>query len=38
LIGQPVFAAMHLKNRTAPLQKRLVQLIQRRLSGTGSAG
>jgi LysR family transcriptional regulator, flagellar master operon regulator len=29
VLDQPVFAAMHLKNRTAPLQRRLLQVMQR---------
>ncbi len=33
LLDQPVFAAMHLKNRTAPLQRRLLQVMQRNLAG-----
>jgi LysR family transcriptional regulator, flagellar master operon regulator len=33
ILDQPVFAAMHLKNRTAPLQRRLLQVMQRNLAG-----
>jgi LysR family transcriptional regulator, flagellar master operon regulator len=33
VLDQPVFAAMHLKNRTAPLQRRLLQVMQRNLAG-----
>lgn len=33
VLDQPVFAAMHLKNRTAPLQRRLLQVMQRNLVG-----
>lgn len=33
VLDQPVFAAMHLRNRTAPMQRRLVQVMQRRLQG-----
>lgn len=32
ILDQPVFAAMHLKNRTAPLQRRLAQIVQSRLA------
>jgi LysR family transcriptional regulator, flagellar master operon regulator len=32
VLDQPVYAAMHLKNRTAPLQRRLAQIVQTRLS------
>jgi LysR family transcriptional regulator, flagellar master operon regulator len=33
VLDQPVYAAMHLKNRTAPLQRRLLQVMQRNLAG-----
>lgn len=33
VLDQPVFAAMHLKNRTAPLQRRLLGVMQRTLAG-----
>jgi LysR family transcriptional regulator, flagellar master operon regulator len=32
ILDQPVYAAMHLKNRTAPLQRRLLQIVQSRLA------
>ncbi len=32
ILDQPVYAAMHLKNRTAPMQRRLAQIVQARLA------
>jgi LysR family transcriptional regulator, flagellar master operon regulator len=32
ILDQPVYAAMHLKNRTAPLQRRLLQIMQARMT------
>ena len=35
VLRQPVYAAVHLRNRIAPLHRRLTRIVQRRLAGRG---
>ena len=37
VLRQPVFAAMHLRHRIAPVHRRLLRIVQRRLTGRGGA-
>lgn len=36
VMRQPVFAAMHLRHRIAPVHRRLLRIVQRRLAGRGA--
>jgi hypothetical protein len=37
VLRQPVFAAMHLRHRIAPMHRRLSRIVERRLSGKAAA-
>ena len=38
VLRQPVFAAMHLRHRIAPIHRRLTRIVQRRLAGRTGTG